>query len=150
VKKNKKTKKIVLDLGTVGGLYEALLATAALNLRTPNNEAVAILVETFKNNRDTAADSLYDVVIEGVPSVEQARREGFAYIPLIKAIRSLTDLGLKEAKDLIDGCKGSTHPRIILTSVTKDQVAEIKNSLDLAVYGYIKFRPNEITKFVNR
>jgi len=148
MKKSKKTKKIVLDLGVVGGLYEALLETATLNLRTPNNEAVAILVETFKNNRDTAAASLYDVALESVPSVEQVG--GFAYVPLIKAVRSLTGLGLKEAKDLVDGCRGSTQSRTILTGITKERVAQIKNDLDLAVYGYIRFRPNEITKFVNR
>ena len=45
-------------------------------------------------------------------------------INAIKVVREITGLGLKEAKDLVDGA-----PKPVKTGVTKDEAAEIKKKL---------------------
>ena len=46
-------------------------------------------------------------------------------INVIKEIRTITDLGLKEAKDLVEGA-----PKTVKESVGKDEVAKIKKMLE--------------------
>ena len=46
-------------------------------------------------------------------------------IQVIKEVRSLTSLGLKEAKDLVDGA-----PKPVLEKVSKDEAATIKAKLE--------------------
>ena len=48
-------------------------------------------------------------------------------IQVIKAVRALTDLGLKEAKDLVDGA-----PKPVKEGVSKDEAAEAKSQLEEA------------------
>ncbi len=48
-------------------------------------------------------------------------------IQVIKEVRSLTSLGLKEAKDLVDGA-----PKPVLENVPKDQAEEAKSKLEAA------------------
>ena len=45
-------------------------------------------------------------------------------IPVIKVVREITGLGLKEAKDLVDGA-----PKPVKENVAKDQAEEIKKKL---------------------
>jgi ribosomal protein L7/L12 len=140
MKKNKKTKKVVLDLGVVNGLYEALAEVAALNLRTLNNQAVVILAEALK---DVVAKRLYDVVIGDIPSQEQAQAGGFAYVPLIKAIRNMTNLGLKESKDFVDELKGTGRSKVLLAGLTEERVDSIREQINThaaSASPYIKFK----------
>ncbi len=46
-------------------------------------------------------------------------------IQVIKVVRELTGLGLKEAKDLVDGA-----PKAVKTGVSKDEAASIKAKLE--------------------
>jgi large subunit ribosomal protein L7/L12 len=46
-------------------------------------------------------------------------------IPVIKVVRELTGLGLKEAKDLVDGA-----PNPVKEGVNKDEAAKIKAALE--------------------
>ena len=46
-------------------------------------------------------------------------------IQVIKVVRSLTDLGLKEAKDLVEGV-----PKAVKEGVSKDEAAEIKKKIE--------------------
>jgi large subunit ribosomal protein L7/L12 len=46
-------------------------------------------------------------------------------IPVIKVVRELTGLGLKEAKDLVDGT-----PKPVKEGVNKDEAAKIKAALE--------------------
>ena len=46
-------------------------------------------------------------------------------IQVIKAVRSITGLGLKEAKDLVEGA-----PKAVKEGVTKDEAAKIKAELE--------------------
>ncbi|KAF0927165.1 hypothetical protein E2562_030972 [Oryza meyeriana var. granulata] len=59
----------------------------------------------------------FDVVIEEVPSS--------ARIATIKVVRSLTNLALKEAKDLIEGL-----PKKVKEAVSKDEADEAKKQLE--------------------
>lgn len=48
-------------------------------------------------------------------------------VSVIKAIRTITGLGLKEAKDLVDGA-----PSVVKEGVSKDAAADIKKQLEEA------------------
>jgi large subunit ribosomal protein L7/L12 len=48
-------------------------------------------------------------------------------VGVIKAIRTITSLGLKEAKDLVDGA-----PSVVKEAVSKDDAATIKKQLEEA------------------
>jgi large subunit ribosomal protein L7/L12 len=58
----------------------------------------------------------FDVVLMGV---------GDKKIQVIKVVREITGLGLKEAKDLVDGA-----PKTIKDKVTKAEAAEMKTKLE--------------------
>lgn len=64
----------------------------------------------------------FDVVIE---SVQAAKR-----LNVIKVIRSITSLGLKEAKDLIESL-----PKVVLQGVSKEKGDETKKLLEEAGAG---------------
>ena len=48
-------------------------------------------------------------------------------IAVIKEVRTLTSLGLKEAKDLVDGA-----PKPVKTGISKDEAAKVKETLEKA------------------
>ena len=52
---------------------------------------------------------------------------GAAKINVIKELRTLTSLGLKEAKDLVDGA-----PKTVKEGATKDEAEKIKKQLETA------------------
>ena len=62
--------------------------------------------------------SEFDVVLEGF---------GDNKIPVIKVVRELTGLGLKEAKELVEGA-----PKAILEAQPKDKAEEAKEKLEAA------------------
>ncbi len=68
---------------------------------------------------DAAAEeekSEFDVILESV---------GDKKIQVIKEVRALTSLGLKEAKDLVDGA-----PKAVLEGVAKEQADKAKEQLE--------------------
>ena len=58
----------------------------------------------------------FDVILEA---------DGGKKIQVIKVVRELTGLGLKEAKDLVDGA-----PQTVKAGVTKDEAATVKAKLE--------------------
>ncbi|HHW82824.1 MAG TPA: 50S ribosomal protein L7/L12, partial [Actinomycetales bacterium] len=60
--------------------------------------------------------SEFDVILESV---------GDKKIQVIKEVRALTSLGLKEAKDLVDGA-----PKAVLEGVAKEQADKAKEQLE--------------------
>jgi large subunit ribosomal protein L7/L12 len=62
-----------------------------------------------------AAQTEFAIVLTGA---------GANKIQVIKAIREITSLGLKEAKDLVDGA-----PKEIKAGVTKEEAADIKKKI---------------------
>lgn len=59
----------------------------------------------------------FDVIISSVPTAKR--------ITVIKVVRSLTSLGLKEAKDIIESV-----PKAIIEGVSKDKAEEAKKLLE--------------------
>ncbi|HZS61807.1 MAG TPA: 50S ribosomal protein L7/L12 [Gemmatimonadaceae bacterium] len=53
------------------------------------------------------------------------REAGAKKIQVIKVVREVTSLGLKEAKDLVDGA-----PQVVKAGVSKDEAAQIKAKLE--------------------
>ena len=53
------------------------------------------------------------------------KEAGAKKIQVIKVVRELTGLGLKEAKDLVDGA-----PQAVKTGVSKDEAAQVKAKLE--------------------
>jgi len=60
----------------------------------------------------------FDVILESA---------GANKIAVIKEVRAITSLGLKEAKDLVDGA-----PKPVKTGVTKEEAAAMKTQLEAA------------------
>ena len=61
----------------------------------------------------------FDVIIQEVPTAKR--------ITVIKVVRSLTSLGLKEAKDLIESV-----PKAVIEAVSKEKAEETKKLLEEA------------------
>lgn len=57
----------------------------------------------------------------------ELKSSGAQKINVIKALREVTTLGLKEAKDLVDAA-----PKVVKEGVTKEEAAEIKKKLEAA------------------
>jgi large subunit ribosomal protein L7/L12 len=53
------------------------------------------------------------------------KEAGAKKIQVIKVVREVTSLGLKEAKDLVDGA-----PQVVRAGVSKDEAAQIKAKLE--------------------
>jgi len=62
--------------------------------------------------------TVFNVVLENA---------GANKISVIKEVRAITSLGLKEAKDLVDGA-----PKSVKEGVSKEEAAEIKKKLEAA------------------
>jgi large subunit ribosomal protein L7/L12 len=110
-------------------ILEAIKVKPALELA----ELVKMMEETFgvsaaapvavaaapAGGGDAAAEeekTSFDVVLEGF---------GDNKIAVIKVVRELTSLGLKEAKDLVEGA-----PKPVLEGVAKDKAEEAKSKLE--------------------
>ena len=109
--------KIVDDLSSLTVLEAAELAklleekwgvsaAAAVAVAAPGAAAAAVVEEKTE----------FTVVLTDV---------GGNKINVIKAVREVTSLGLKEAKDLVDGA-----PKTVKEGVNKDEAAKIKATLE--------------------
>ncbi|WP_402461917.1 50S ribosomal protein L7/L12 [Isoptericola aurantiacus] len=80
--------------------------------------AVAVAGAPAAGGGEEAAEeqSEFDVILEGA---------GDKKIQVIKEVRALTSLGLKEAKDLVDGA-----PKPVLEGVDKDAAEKAKEALE--------------------
>ncbi len=100
------------------------------------SELVAILEEKF----GVSASAPMAVAAAGAPAGGEAAAEeeksefdielaaaGDNKIGVIKVVKEITELGLKEAKDLVDGA-----PEIVKKAVKKEEVEEIKKKLEEA------------------
>ena len=113
-----KLEKIVEELSTLTALEVSELAkmleekwgvTAAVAVAAAPGGAAAAVVE----EKDE-----FTVTLEAA---------GDSKINVIKEIRTITGLGLKEAKDLVDGA-----PKVVKESVKKDEAEAIKAKLEAA------------------
>jgi large subunit ribosomal protein L7/L12 len=81
---------------------------------------VAVAAPTGGGGAAPAAEekTSFDVILEAA---------GANKISVIKEVRAITSLGLKEAKDLVDGA-----PKAVKTGVTKEEAAAMKTQLEAA------------------
>jgi large subunit ribosomal protein L7/L12 len=85
-------------------------AAAPVAIAGPAGPAAAVEAEPEQDE--------FDVILEGA---------GDKKIQVIKEVRSLTSLGLKEAKDLVDGA-----PKPVLEKVNKEAADKAKEALEKA------------------
>ena len=92
------------------------------------------LIDTFKTkfNVTIAAVAAAPAAGGGAAAVEEQtefevvlKETGPKKIQVIKVVREITGLGLKEAKDLVDGA-----PQVVKAGATKDEAAAIKAKLE--------------------
>jgi large subunit ribosomal protein L7/L12 len=100
---------------------------------------LADLIESFKSKFNVtisaaapAAPAAGGAGAAAAPAVEEQtefsvnlKDAGAKKIQVIKVVRELTGLGLKEAKDLVDGAPGT-----VKAGVTKDEAASMKAKLE--------------------
>lgn len=79
---------------------------------------VAMAMAPAAGGEAAAEKTSFDVVLKSA---------GTAKIAVIKAVREITGLGLKEAKDLVDGA-----PKAVKEGVSKDEADDIKAKLSEA------------------
>ena len=111
--------KLVDDLSTLTVLEAADLAKM-LEEKWGVSAAAAVAVAAAPGAAaDEAADQdEFDVILESA---------GDKKINVIKEVRALTSLGLKEAKDLVEGA-----PKPVKEGVTKDEAEKVKAQLEKA------------------
>ena len=95
-------------------------------------------VEAFKDRFNVTAAAAPVMALPGDAVAEEAAEEkdefevvlesfGAKKIQVIKVIRQITSLGLKEAKELVDKA-----PSTVREAVSKDEAADIKEKLETA------------------
>lgn len=100
---------------------------------------VAELVKTLEEKWGVSAAAAAPVMMAAAGAAPAAAAEektefavhlisaGANKINVIKAVREVTSLGLKEAKDLVDGA-----PKVVKEGVTKDEAAAMKKKFEEA------------------
>ncbi len=88
----------------------------------PAAAAVAVAAPAAGGGDDApvaeAAQTAFDVIL---------KEAGGAKLAVVKLVKDLTGLGLKEAKDLVDGA-----PKEVKTGVTKEEAESLKKQLEEA------------------
>ena len=109
------------------------LAEELVNLTVKEvNELAGVLKEEYGIEPAAAA-----VAVAAAPAAEAAAEKtsfdvilanaGQAKLQVVKAVKDITGLGLKEAKDLVDGA-----PKAIKEGVSKEEAEQIKSQLEEA------------------
>lgn len=104
-----------LTLVEASELKKALEDTFGVTAAAPMMMAGAAPVQEAAKEEEKTE---FDVILEAA---------GATKINVIKVVRAHTSLGLKEAKDLVDGA-----PKAVKEAVTKDEAAKIKKELEEA------------------
>ena len=85
----------------------------------PAAAAVAVAAAPAEGGAAAAAEKTsFDVVLANA---------GQAKLQVVKAVKDITGLGLKEAKDLVDGA-----PKTVKEGVSKEEAEQIKNQIGRA------------------
>ena len=93
------------------------------------------LVKAIEEEFGVSAAAPVAVAVAGPVAAAEEKTEfdvilndaGAGKIAVIKVVRELTGLGLKEAKELVDGC-----PKAVKTGISKDEAESIKAKLEEA------------------
>ena len=112
---------------TTAEMIEAIKELSVLEL----NELVKACEEEF--GVSAAAGVVVAAAAEGAGAAEKDEFDveltsaGASKVKVIKAVREITGLGLKEAKALVDGA-----PKTLKEAVSKDEADEIKSKIEAA------------------
>ncbi|MFI3287925.1 MAG: 50S ribosomal protein L7/L12 [Rikenellaceae bacterium] len=97
------------------------------------NELAQILKEEYGIEPAAAAVAVAAAPAEGAAAAEQTAFDvilvsaGGAKLQVVKAVKDLAGLGLKEAKDLVDSA-----PKAIKEGVSKEEAEQLKSELEAA------------------
>ena len=109
------SKMSVMDLvELISEMEEKFGVTAA----APVEVAAAPAAGDSEDSASGDEQTEFEVILQGV---------GYNKIAVIKAVRSITGLGLKDAKDMVEGA-----PKSLKESVSKEEADEMKNQLEEA------------------
>lgn len=100
-----------LSLGNAAQLVKAMEARWGVSAAAP----VAVAAAPAAAAAEVEEQTSFDVILKS---------GGANKINAIKVVREITGLGLKEAKDLVDGA-----PKPVKQGVSKDEAAELKKKL---------------------
>jgi len=100
-----------LSLGSAAQLVKAMEARWGVSAAAP----VAVAAAPAAAAAEVEEQTSFDVILKS---------GGANKINAIKVVREITGLGLKEAKDLVDGA-----PKPVKQGVSKDEAAELKKKL---------------------
>jgi large subunit ribosomal protein L7/L12 len=98
-------------------------------------EFVKILEEKFGVSATAPQMMMQGGAVEGADEAKEEKTEfdvelsdaGSTKIAVIKAVRAITEMGLKDAKDLVDGA-----PKVIKEAVKKEEAEEMKAQIEEA------------------
>ena len=110
------TRLDALPLGRAAKLVKALEERWGVSAAAP--VAVAAAAPAAGGEAEAEEKTAFDVVLKAA---------GDKKIAVIKAVRSLTGLGLKEAKELVDSA-----PKKVKEGVAKDEAEKVKKELEEA------------------
>ena len=105
-----------LPIGRASKLVKALEERWGVSAAAP--AAVAVAAASGDGDSEVEEKTSFDVVLKAI---------GDKKIAVIKAVRAITGLGLKEAKDMVDGV-----PNKIKEGVSKDEAEKMKKDLEEA------------------
>jgi large subunit ribosomal protein L7/L12 len=98
------------------------------------NELAQILKDEYGIEPAAAAVAVAGPAADAAPAAEEKttfdvilKEAGGAKLAVVKLVKDLTGLGLKEAKDLVDGA-----PKELKTGVAKDEAEALKKQLEEA------------------
>ena len=98
------------------------------------NELAQILKDEYGIEPAAAAVAVAGPAGDAAPAAEEKttfdvilKEAGGAKLAVVKLVKDLTGLGLKEAKDLVDGA-----PKEVKTGVSKDEAESLKKQLEEA------------------
>ena len=100
----------VLDLAELVKVLEEKFGVSAMPM------AAAPAADALDEGEKAAEKSIFDIELKGF---------GEQKIAVIKVVKDITNLGLKEAKDLVDGA-----PKVIKQGVKKEEAEEMKKKLE--------------------
>lgn len=104
----------VLELADLVKEFETKFGVSAAVAVAPASTAASAPAEAAAEEQTE-----FDVILESAPADKK--------IQVIKAVRTLTTLGLKEAKDLVDGA-----PNTVKEKVSKEEANSVKETLEAA------------------
>lgn len=131
-KEKKATAKSSKSAGSVDSILEAIEKMTVLEL----SELVKAIEDRFGVTAQAPVVAAAAPAAGGAAGGGEAAEEktefdvvltaaGEKKIQVIKVVRSITDLGLKEAKDLVDSA-----PKAVKEGISKDEAEEIKKKLE--------------------